>query len=367
VRRFLIFTTIAACTADPARPPPTPPIPATGDLWTCRCACDDRTGGPRFVAPVVGCVPIGLDDTVTADRTTACGDVCSPSATIGLHDLAYIGPCRAAELAPDGFADGHLTGPSSCDPAAHPIATLTDVASYHATVDPTRSTMTLDAGDHIDASLAGRIAFDFDVPLSLTSPYWIFFENLQLESQGDVQVRVFEANDVYGGIDANAMAFRSSGVLPVRWRDAYGPHGINPQSATGWHGQLDLAARTMVIDLSGADPSDESYTFVMHVEAVVDDLPPVADAGGDPTLPCTSPSGTPVVLDASASRDPDPGDAITHIQWFQLGPIPISHDTSTTVNLGVGTSYFEVHVYDRALGAGYLMKKVTITSSASCP
>jgi hypothetical protein len=341
-------------------------MPAPGDLWTCSCACDDRAGGPQFEAAIVGCAPIGLSDTVGADRDTACDVACKPSVDLGFHEFGYVGPCRAPIMAADGFADGHLTGPSSCDPAHPLLYPLTDVAAYHATVDSSRSTMKLDAVDHIAGPLAGKIAFDFDVPLRF-DPYWIFFENIQLASQSDPVVQVFEANNVFAGYDMTGV-FASSAVLPVRWRDAYGAHGINPQGTARWQGQLDLTARTMVLDVAGADPSDASWTFSMHLEAAVDDLPPIANAGGDPTVPCISTSGTPVVLDASASADPDPGDAVARYQWLGFGGSPaFGYDAMTTVVLPVGTSTFEVHVYDRALGADSQKKTVTVTPSASCP
>jgi hypothetical protein len=340
---------------------------APGDLWTCTCACDDRAGGPQFEAAIVGCAPIGLSESVGADRDTACAVACNPPVeTLGFHELGYIGPCRAPVIAADGFADGHLTGPSSCDPTQPLTSPLTEVAAYHATVDPSLSTMTLDAVDHIAGPVAGTIAFDFQVPLRF-NPNTMFFENIQLASQTDPAVQVFEANNVFAGYDPTG-AFASSGVLPVRWRDASGARGINPQSSTRWQGQLDLTARTLVLDVAGADPSDASWTFSMHVEATVGDLPPVANAGGDLTVPCTSTSGTPVTLDASASADPDSNDAVVRYQWLGFGGSPaFGHDAMTTVMLPVGTSTFEVHVYDRGLGADSQKKTVTVTSSASCP
>ena len=75
--------------------------------------------------------------------------------------------------------------------------------------------------------------------------------------------------------------------------------------------------------------------------------PPVADAGPDQGLvECTTPTGTLVTLDGSASSDPD-GDALTFI-W--TGPFPEGGGTVTGVNpavtLPLGTSTITLVVND---------------------
>jgi hypothetical protein len=65
------------------------------------------------------------------------------------------------------------------------------------------------------------------------------FENIALASQTDPVVQVFEATNVFAVYLATG-ALTSSGVLPVRWRDATGARGI---------------------------PTDASWTFSMHAEA----------------------------------------------------------------------------------------------------
>ena len=317
------------------------------------------------MASLVGCAPIGLDDSIGSDRDTACATACHPGlTTIAEREFGYIGPCDAAVVAADGFADGRLTGPSSCAPKTRLYTPLTTVAAYHATLDPARSTFTLDAFDHITGAITGAIAFDFDVPHYI-GPHYIFVEDLQLASTTDPVVNVFAANDVFAGYAAPG-TFASTAALPVRWHDATGARGINPQGA--WSGTVDLAARTLVFDLHGTDPDDASWTFAMHVEAAVTGTPPTANAGGDLSVPCTSGSGTPVVLDGTASSDADPGDAITRFQWLGLGGSPaFGHDAMTTVQLPIGTSWFELHVYDNALAADQQQKRVTVTPSASCP
>ncbi|MBC8549579.1 MAG: hypothetical protein H8D23_08000 [Candidatus Brocadiales bacterium] len=65
-----------------------------------------------------------------------------------------------------------------------------------------------------------------------------------------------------------------------------------------------------------------------------DNQPPVADAGPDQTVECTSPSGASVTLDGSGSTDPDE-DSLTYT-WD--GPFGMTTGVSPTVNMPMNTS-----------------------------
>jgi Tol biopolymer transport system component len=76
-----------------------------------------------------------------------------------------------------------------------------------------------------------------------------------------------------------------------------------------------------------------------------DNQPPIADAGPDRAVEASSAAGASLVLDASASTDPDPDDAMTY-EWS--GPFGTADGMTPSVTLAMGTSIVDLTVTDLA-------------------
>ena len=72
--------------------------------------------------------------------------------------------------------------------------------------------------------------------------------------------------------------------------------------------------------------------------------PPVADAGADATAECVGPAGTAVVLDGSASSDPD-GDTLSY-EWRDAANQVVGTSATVNVTLPVGSHTYALTVAD---------------------
>jgi hypothetical protein len=113
-------------------------------------------------------------------------------------------------------------------------------------------------------------------------------------------------------------------------------------------GRVNFQARTFEMD--GTGQNAEGRGVVFHLVGDIANRPPTADPGPDRVVECESPTTTTVSLDGGASLDGDPGDAITHYQWFR-GPVGVSNQSAVTLNLPLGDSRFRLHVYDKDLAS----------------
>jgi len=99
-----------------------------------------------------------------------------------------------------------------------------------------------------------------------------------------------------------------------------------------------------------ATAGEESASVGVKVTVVLPNQPPVANAGADQTIECSSPSGTPVALNGSGSTDLDstPGtnDDITSYEWMVNGAVVASTMTAT-VALSPGTTIVTLRVTDK--------------------
>jgi hypothetical protein len=268
-------------------------------------------------------------------------------------------------------AQARLVSPNTCDPSATISTTPpVDGGGYHVTFDPSLSTMSLRAeGVSADRAVHGGMYFDID---NAGPPQGIGIEDLELQANdadGLTHMRIAVAEQTAGMFrDASTFTiYNGLGVLAVRWQQDGQAEGINSVNYDSpWAGTIDLAGSHLALDMSGHDPAGTSRTLTAHLEGAIDNVPPSANAGPrQQMVTCTTRAATPITLDANGSTDPDPGDAITHYQWFTQAAQGISNQPQATVMLAVGqTSTFVLHVYDHELGAATASTTITVVDAS---
>ena len=108
----------------------------------------------------------------------------------------------------------------------------------------------------------------------------------------------------------------------------------------------DTLDRTVTFTVNDGDANSNQLTRDVTI-MLVPNQPPVADAGSDQTVECTSPSGADVTLDGSGSSDPD--NATLTYTWREGGNViagPITNATSPPVTLALGAHTIELTVDD---------------------
>jgi len=94
----------------------------------------------------------------------------------------------------------------------------------------------------------------------------------------------------------------------------------------------------------------------LFVPVAADNLPPVADAGPDQTVECTSPLGASTLLDGTRSSDPD-GDPLTFL-W--TGPFGQATGAVSTVQLPLGSNTVTLTVADGRGGTGVDTARIVV-------
>lgn len=135
--------------------------------------------------------------------------------------------------------------------------------------------------------------------------------------------------------------------------------------------RVDFAAGTFRLTGDLAIPSDRlrgipQMAGRLEVRGTVVNRPPQARAGDDqPTVECTSPSGTPVTLNGAASSDPD-GNPLT-FTWYRgeaLFGTPVAGNASPTVQqTGVGAQSYGLAVTDSSLQSDTDSVSVTVVDT----
>jgi hypothetical protein len=134
-------------------------------------------------------------------------------------------------------------------------------------------------------------------------------------------------------------------------------HGLTSEIFLGegeeFSAPFSLGSHTVTLLVT--DATDETSTDDLVVTVVNTNRPPVADAGGDITAECTSPSGAGfLILDGTASSDPDSTagtqDDLFKFEWFEdLGGTAqqlLGSESVLPVNLGIGAHVITLKVTD---------------------
>jgi len=342
-----------------------------GDLWLCRsCACSDpSSAGATIAAPVQGCAREGLDPASAADRQEACNEVCG-GVICGAAPACEIGSCSPGSAT--GTAE--LIARSACDPTqGQPAVRVTEGGDYRATIVAGSTVRIHAAGETSTKAVTGAFHFNvqgatiaqgvtIDFSDALLSP-----EDFALEGHTVTQASIVTAERLFGTFtDSTHFTIPAGiGVFGVRGFVNGASKGFNVTNPQALSGTIDIPNRRFTLHIDAIDPAEDSDRNLHgDLTGIIDDVPPVADAGGPSrVVECTSPTLTPAVLDASRSRDPDPGDRISHYQWFSAQDVGLGNMAQLPVSLPFGESQFVLHVYDQELGADSTVLTVKVVDT----
>jgi hypothetical protein len=344
------------------------------DLWVCNCPCkdpSDPTGAGFITAPVQGCAPAGLSP---SQQQQACAAVCG-GLFCGASGACVVNECQA----PQSGATAHLVAQGVCDPdKPQPLVRVATAGDYRVVLDDKVSTVTF----HVEGTTSTQPATGtfFLNPrldpgggvLEFASAQSTMPPQFTVSNQTVKDAVIVTAERLFAQLLPDQTSFRitaGDGVFAVRGMvngQLKGQNVRNPE-AIGGSIQLQKNGR-FIMDLHAVDPSPEANgdNLDAHLEGTVDNVPPLAVSGG-PTrqVECLRNSAglTTVVLDGRGSSDPDPGDSISHYQWFTTRSEPVSNQATATVALPLGTASYVLHVYDQKLGAAQSLLDVTVADT----
>lgn len=177
----------------------------------------------------------------------------------------------------------------------------------------------------------------------------VFLPLLAIHAQGDVDAgpdqTVYEGQQVFfnGTTTAN-----QSSIADVIWDFGDGSQPVNGSDPAllneTTHSYTSAGEYNVTLSVTYDSETTENDTLTI---TVVENLPPVADAGPDQIVEQTSPSGAEVVLNASASSDPY-NDTLTY-NWAWAGGSVVG--VTPTVVFSAGTTNVTLMVSDGQLNA----------------
>ena len=173
-----------------------------------------------------------------------------------------------------------------------------------------------------------------------------------------------------GGVDVNgnnADVFvfdRPSGALELISRQDAGDGGAQADArseflAISGQGRFAAFASQATNLIPGGGPDVNGARFDVFVFDRFANQPPMADAGGDQVVECTSPAGAMVTLDGAGSSDPD-GDPLSYAWSNAFG---MASGVSPTVNLALGVHPITLVVNDGQLDSDPDMVMVNVVDT----
>ncbi len=168
-------------------------------------------------------------------------------------------------------------------------------------------------------------------------------------------------------VSSNEIDFGSgSGSLNVGLNDLTVTFDGKKISASGKNGPYQLTdlllqgpGTSLVAQTLGSTKPYQASQF----ESAITNRPPVANAGPDQTVECSSKTGTPVALDGSVSSDPD-NDPLTY-EWRNPANLVVASTAKATVTLPLGANVLTLNVKDGKGGTASDSTTITVRDTTA--
>lgn len=347
------------------------------DLWNCECECDDPSApGAVIRARVQGCAVPGPDqDSEPEARREACEQACG-GVMCGGAPNCRIDTCRIQTV---GNPASDQVAQMACEPPA-PNQRVAWAGDYRVEIDAERSTLGVgDMGPDLvlvekgHTKPTGTIWFNqtnatpprLDIAdMRLYAEDFKITGFLGLSTISVTNPRMFILNRMPADFEQDGRTFTVAPFqvkLGARARiDGKPPGGSEFINEGPLRGSVDYAAG--IFSLDGAGRNADGRGVVFHLEGHIMNRPPSADPGPDRVVECESPTTTSVTLTGAASSDGDPGDSITHYQWFS-GSAGLANQVSVTVGAPLGDNRYRLHVYDKDLASNSREQSIQVVDT----
>lgn len=323
------------------------------DLWECQCACDDpSTPGAFIVAPVQGCAPAATEFEKPEEARIGCAQVCNGGLMCGEGPACRINQCRVHDV-----KSPRVVALAGCEVPAPP-SRVASAGEYRVELNGADSVAEL---GKVDSS--GK--FTGNETTSITGKVWLNRQNPTRVEFANIALQAtnFEAG---GRIVTNSTAFISNRFVGTQQNDGgfevpigaagfgvrstidYLPGGTQLRNVGPLAFTFSLPDDHFTLDAIGKNENNDAVR--LHLSGTIVNHPPTAVAGPKQVVECQANNSATVTLDASSSKDADPGDLILHYQWFE-GQTGLGNKKITSVVAPLGSHVYDLHVYDRDLSS----------------